>query len=250
MLNIDEFLELAHARRSVRRYKPDPVKDEDIQKILECARWAMSGANGQPWEFIVVKDKKTRASIFELYKGHRRLVDIVERTRLEEIRQPIIGTLDEGFPMFRDAPVIIVICGDIRTLQATVLAAEIVTGEREVFHMNMANATTMIHLAAASLGLGTQWVSTTVNFEAGLKELLGVPHIYKIPQIVPLGYPDYTPHGVWRRKLGEMVHNEKYDMSKYRSDEDVISYIVALRKRMKSHYRPASETQNQGMDNR
>lgn len=242
MLNIDEFVELAHARRSVRRYKPDPVKDEDIDKILEAARWAMSGANGQPWEFIVVKDKDTRAKIFELYRGHRKFVDVVERTRIEEIRQPIVGTLDEGFPMFKDAPVIIAACGDIRTLQATVLTAYVTGSEREVFHMNMANATTMIHLAAAALGLGTQWVSTTIHFEAGLKELLGVPQIYKIPQIVPVGYPDYTPHGVWRRKLDEIVHHEKYDTSKYRSDEDVINYIVSLRTRMRQHYRPAAGT--------
>ncbi len=242
MLNIDEFVELAHARRSVRRYKPDPVKDEDIQKILECARWAMSGANGQPWEFIVVKDKETRAKIFELYKAHRRFVDVMERTRLEEIRQPIIGALDEGYPMFREAPVLIIVCGDPRTLQATVLAAQIVGAERDVYHMNMANATTMIHLAAASLGMGTQWVSTTVHFEAGLKQLLGVPQIYRIPQIVPVGYPDYTPHGVWRRKLGDIVHNEKYDMAKYRSDEGIVTELVALRKRMKAHYRPASES--------
>ncbi len=241
-MNIDDFLELAHARRSVRRYKPDPVKDEDIEKILEAARWAMSGANGQPWEFIVVKDKDTRAKIFDLYRGHRRFVDLHERTRIEAIRQPIIGALDEGYPMFQDAPVIIVVAGDIRTLQATVLIAYVAGSEREVFHMNMANATTMIHLAAASLGLGTQWVSTTIHFEEGLKKLLGIPHEYKVPQIVPLGYPDYTPHGVWRRKLSDIVHQEKYDMSRYRTDQQVIDDLIALRARMKKHYRPASES--------
>jgi nitroreductase len=48
-MNIEQFLELAKKRRSIRRFKPDPVPDEIIQKILEAARWAMSGANGQPW---------------------------------------------------------------------------------------------------------------------------------------------------------------------------------------------------------
>src|SRR3990172_12013228 len=113
-MNVDDFIELARARRSVRRYKPDPVQDEAINKILEAARWAMSGANAQPWEFIVIKDEDTRAKIFELYREHRKFVDTVERTRIEEIRQPVIGTLDEGFPMFRDAPVIIAVCGDVR----------------------------------------------------------------------------------------------------------------------------------------
>lgn len=238
----DKLLELAKRRRSIRRYKPDPIPDGDIEKIVEVARWSMSGANGQPWEFIVVKDANMRAKIYEIYKKHRRFVDVMERTRIEDIRQPITGALDEGFPLFKDAPAVIVICGDPRSLQATVLAAQIVGGERETFHMNMANATTMVHLAAASLGLGTQWVTTTVHFEQGLKELLGIPQIYKVPQIVPVGYPDYTPHGAWRKKLGDIIHNEKYDLAKYRSDEDVVADIVALRKRMKANYRPPSET--------
>ncbi|MBI4333096.1 MAG: nitroreductase family protein [Chloroflexi bacterium] len=241
----DKLLEIARRRRSIRVFKPDPIPDGHVEKILEVARWAMSGANGQPWEFVVVKDKDTRAKIYELYKAHRRFVDVIERTRIEEIRQPITGAVDEGVPLFKDAPVIIVICGDPRTLQATVMAAQFVGGERETFHMNIANATMMIHLAAASLGLGTQWATTTVHFEAGLKQLLGIPQIYKVPQVVPVGYPDYTPHGAWRRKLSDIVHNEKFDMSRYRSDEQIVADIIALRKRMKAHYRPTSETPRQ-----
>ena len=53
-MNIKDFLELAKKRRSIRHFKPDPVTEEFIEQILEAARWAMSGANGQPWEFIVV----------------------------------------------------------------------------------------------------------------------------------------------------------------------------------------------------
>ena len=54
-MNIDAFLELAKTRRSIRRFKSDPVPDELILKILEAARWAQSGGNSQPWEFIVIR---------------------------------------------------------------------------------------------------------------------------------------------------------------------------------------------------
>ena len=47
----DTLLELVRNRVSVRKLKPDPIPDEYVQKILEIGRWAMSGANGQPWEF-------------------------------------------------------------------------------------------------------------------------------------------------------------------------------------------------------
>ena len=48
-------------RTSVRRFKPDPLPEGTVDKILEAGRWAMSGANSQPWEFIVVRDPRLRS---------------------------------------------------------------------------------------------------------------------------------------------------------------------------------------------
>ena len=45
-------------RRSVRKYKPDPISDETIAKLVEAARWAPSTDNAQPWRFIIVRDRK------------------------------------------------------------------------------------------------------------------------------------------------------------------------------------------------
>ncbi|MEK6558666.1 MAG: nitroreductase family protein, partial [Planctomycetota bacterium] len=50
-------------RRSIRRFKPDPVPDELILQLLESARLAPSGSNTQPWRFIVVKDAETRQKL-------------------------------------------------------------------------------------------------------------------------------------------------------------------------------------------
>ena len=47
-MQIDEFLELVSKRRSVRKFKPDAIPPSDIEKMIEAARWAMSGANAQP----------------------------------------------------------------------------------------------------------------------------------------------------------------------------------------------------------
>ena len=89
----DQLLELAKLRRSIRRFKPDPVPEEDIEKIIEVARWAMSGANAQPWEFVVVKRPELRAKIFELYKLHRAQVDVFNNTLVPELRHPVTGSL-------------------------------------------------------------------------------------------------------------------------------------------------------------
>ncbi|MBI4333223.1 MAG: nitroreductase family protein [Chloroflexi bacterium] len=240
-MTIDELTRLVRVRRSIRSFKPDPIPDDYIGKILEVARWAMSGGNGQPWEFIVVKDPDTRARIFELFKAYRQIGDVMENTRAPEMRHPITGTTSQGQPMFKNAPVIIAICGDPRTLQATVLHAQIVGSERETYHMNMANATFLIHLAAASLGLGAQWVSTSPEWEGKLKALLGIPEPIRVPQIAPIGYPDYKPAPPYRRKLEDLAHSEKYDMSRFRTDQDVVKFIIELRKRTTAAYHPARE---------
>ncbi len=54
-----EVLEAIRSRRSIRRFKPDPVPERLLLEILDAGRWAPSGGNIQPWLFIVVKDSKT-----------------------------------------------------------------------------------------------------------------------------------------------------------------------------------------------
>ena len=58
-MDYGSYLALVKARRSIRVFKPDPVIDEDIARIVEAARWAPSGMNSQPWEFVVVKNPDT-----------------------------------------------------------------------------------------------------------------------------------------------------------------------------------------------
>lgn len=55
---MDDILEIIKSRRSIRNYKKEKIKDEDILKILEAGRWAPSASNNQPWRFIVVKDQE------------------------------------------------------------------------------------------------------------------------------------------------------------------------------------------------
>ena len=57
-MNIDELQTLVEQRRSIRGYdEKREVSDETIRTILNCARWAPSGGNGQPWEFVIVHER-------------------------------------------------------------------------------------------------------------------------------------------------------------------------------------------------
>lgn len=240
-MKIDELLDFLRTRRSIRRFRPDPIPDEYIEKVIEAARWAPSGANAQPWEFIAVKDPMVKKKIAEIYKqNHEEEHSCIEQTRIEELRHHQYGASSKDLPGFKEAAALIVVCGDRRTLQASTLASRFLGSEggggEATYLKNMANATFCLHLAAASLGLGSQWVSVSAQLEQLLKPLLDVPDVLQIHTIVPVGYPAYKPQPSYRRDLKEILHFEKYDRSKFRSGSQIIEFIRKLRGRTKSNY--------------
>jgi nitroreductase len=248
-LNIDDFVRLAKTRRSVRNFQTTPVDNGCIEKVLEAARWAQSGANAQPWEFIVVKNRETIDRIAELYtEGQKRCWDI-EKTRIMEARHPVYReepTLKQ--PGFQDAPVLIVVCGDPRTIQATVLITHFLPNEGGPgahFYKNMANTTQIMTLAVASCGLGAQWISVNSTIEGRLKSLLDVPEEIAIHTIVAIGYPAHEPAPGYRRNLNEIVHFEKYDREKSRNGDDIYQFLLALRRKTGSSYhQPGDSSQS------
>ena len=239
-MQFDEFFELVKQRRSCRAFKPDPVPDDLLHKILEAARWSMSGGNAQPWEFIVIKDGEIREQIVDIYSAYENERWFMEQTRIKELRHSGLAAADKpDIGSFREAPVIIAVCGDPRTLQASVVGGTILASEGgfdAIYVKNMANVTQMIHLASAALGLGSRWNSVSYMVEDRLKYLLDVPDQLRIPTLVHLGYPAHPPSAPYRRELSELLHFDKYDRSKFRTGQDIIDFIKKLRLQMKSIY--------------
>jgi nitroreductase len=62
MLSTKEAIE---KRRSIRRYKPEPVSDEHLFALLDAARLAPSGSNAQPWRFKIVRDQETKLKLVQ-----------------------------------------------------------------------------------------------------------------------------------------------------------------------------------------
>ena len=237
-MQIDDFLELVHRRRSARKFKPDAIPASDIEKMIEAARWAMSGANAQPWEFVVVDDRAVRERIVDSWLEPRKEVFAIEQTRVPELRHPNFRNLEVS-PGFKDAPVFIIVLGDRRTYQATVLAANYLWGEGgtdATYLKNVGNATQNLHLAAAALGLGSQWVSVSRIWGWAIKEILGIPEILDVHTLVAVGYPAYEPKPGVRRQLADILHWNAYNMTKYRDAEDIQRFLRDLRQATKAHY--------------
>ena len=222
MLTIDAFSDLVMKRRTIRGFKPDKdVPDEYVRKILDIARWAPSGANGQPWEFLVIRDPSTRQKIVDLFLRQRELKTEAEKA--------VRGEVKMGGAGFRDAPVFILVLGDQRVDQAY----PVMTREEKSFqHLitGLASAGLLIQLAATALGLGSQYVSDASSpyMATMLKTYLGIPQALKVYELIPIGYPKGPVAPPPRRALEEIIHYERYDAGRARTEEDVRRFLLKV----------------------
>lgn len=240
-VNYETLLELVKSRRSIHRYKPDPVPDEYVRKIIEAARWAPSGANAQHWEFIVIKDPAIRSRMLELFKETAAISKKMELTRDEPMRHDRAYSDPNEDPGFKDAPVWILLLGDIRTKEQFILSALYSVGESN-FRSGLAMAFLYMHLAARSLGLGSQWVTSTAlpYMHTALRQLLGIPDDFVIYDMMAIGFPGHEPRPRMVKSLADIVHHDRYDRSKHKTDQQVREFIVAERQRtLRTHPQPA-----------
>jgi len=232
-MNFESFSELVHKRRSIRKLKSDPIPEGSVEKILECGRWAMSGGNAQPWEFIVIKNAETKLKLAEIWQKAFREYKFIEHTRTPEIRHPVFSRPDEP-PNWKDAPVIIGLIGDRRKMQITVLhanfyGAEGGDGVNATFYKDLGNVAQIMHLAACSLGLASHWLSIERDVEQKFKRLLGIPDELELHSFVVVGHAAYDAPPGFRRNLEEFVHYNHYNMDLYSTTKDILNQILDSR---------------------
>ena len=161
-----EILNVIQGRRSIRRYRPDPVNLDQLQAlVLEAGIWAPSAGNSQSWRFAVVTDPLL------LHK-------------IELVSPGLLGS----------PPALIVICQDLE--EAKLKGGSL--GPQFLAIADAAMATQNIMLYAHALGLGT-CVIASFHREA-LQAILGLPHSITPFFIVSVGYPEFTPKTPIRKK--------------------------------------------------
>jgi nitroreductase len=166
-----DFQELIRVRRSLRGYKPDPIAEDVLYRVLGAGRIAPTAANLQPFHLIVVTDPDMRARMKEVY-----------------VRE-----------WFATAPVILVGC--VEPAKAWQRADGFNAAEIDV-------GIVMDHiiLAATEEGLASCWVC---NFDEGkTKEILGIPPEVRVIAMTPLGFPNAVPRPFARKRLEDLVHRE------------------------------------------
>jgi iodotyrosine deiodinase len=193
------FLALMRRRRSVREFSSDPVPRELIETAIRVAGTAPSGANQQPWTFVVVDDPTVRARIRAAAEREEEL--LYTRRASEEYLEAIdlIGT-DWSKPHITDAPYLIVIFEQAWSLDAL--------GEKKKHHYVRESVGIAVGLLLAALqqaGLATlTHAPSPMGF---LKEILDRPENERPFLLIPVGYPaeGAVVPALERKELGEIM---------------------------------------------
>jgi len=168
-----DFSDLSQQRYSARAYKPDPVEDEKLQRVLEAARLAPTAANRQPFQLIVIQTAGRQAELKRVY--HRE--------------------------WFSQAPLVIGVC-------ALPVAAWVRRDGKNYADVDATIAMDHLILAATDLGLGTCWVAAFDPVAA--REVLQLPDGVEPIAFTPLGYPADQPKRKERKPLAELVRYEHW----------------------------------------
>jgi len=161
-----KLLDVIRSRRSVRKYRKEPVTDLLINEILEAGRWAPSGMNNQPWRFVVIKDKsfKEKLSAMTHYSS-------------------IVAVSDFSVAVFYNSP----------------------SGyHREKDLMSIGACIQNMLIYSHHLGIGSVWLGEILKNSDKINELLGINPANEFMALIAFGYPDEEVISE-RRKMNEIL---------------------------------------------
>lgn len=172
------LVDVLRLRRSIRKFEPRPVEREKLDLLVESALRSPTAVDRRPWHFIVVTDAELLLQLSEAKPS--------------------------GSSFVKDAPLAIVVCADPE--------------KSDVWVEDTSIASTIVHLTAADLGLGSCWVQIRLRdhdyqttAEAHVAEVLGLPSGMVVESIVAIGYPADSKVGHDRSSLPfDSVSQERY----------------------------------------
>jgi len=199
------------------------VPREHYELILDAARHGPSGANAQPWHYIVVTKPETKKAIADYFVEEQRL-----RAKLK-MKFPT-----PNYRGLEDAPGFIVVASDFRWTRAfpvlmdgSDLDKQYHENAERILLQSVAASTMSAHLAAAALGYNVWWV-TAIGQESAqnaLKPLLGIPDDLAVIDIFLFGPPAKPPYKRWKKTLPQIMNWDRFNMDNYMSVEQIDEWV-------------------------
>jgi nitroreductase len=205
-----DFFEVATTMPTVRRFSDRPLDHATIERILETANMAPSGSNAQPWEFVIVRDPAARREIQKLYElawiPYKDSAIIRGRTTLSARAQKALRVGDEFSASLAIVPVHVVVFLDRPKMRVVRGSPEDLTNFGATYG-SVFPAIELMMLAARALGVGTAMTTMLSPHEAETKALLGVPDLYQLIALIPMGYPAEGFKRPLRKPVWPRVHD-------------------------------------------
>ena len=185
-------IDTLYKRRSIRRFRPIEVKNEDIVEILKAGNMAPSATNKQPWKFIVIKNTETKNKLQEIVDNY--LTKITKRIIFDDEKQGFLKYC-RYFKFLSKAPVIIsVICKPaVSDFKQTLTRYQDVEEKQEVKMVDSSIQSVSaciqnILISAEALGLGTCWMTGPLIAQKNLEKFLKINEDEHLIAFIALGY--------------------------------------------------------------
>lgn len=224
----DALMEVVRLRTTVRAFDPAyTMPREHIEMILEAARHSPSGANSQPWQFVVVTEQDLKNKIMEYFRQEQ-----VERAKLK-MKFPT-----PDYRGLATAPGFIVIASDFRWVRAFPVLNDGSDLDRmykenaeRILLQSVAAATMSAHLAATALGYNVWWVTAIGQEKAqrAMKPLLGIPEQLSVLDIMCFGPPAKEPYKRWKKDLNDIVNWNRFDPAHFLTEAQIDEWVATTR---------------------
>jgi 5,6-dimethylbenzimidazole synthase len=228
--NVDRyeaFLDVARNRLTNRAFAPWEIPREHFEMILEAARHAPSGANAQPWHYVVVTDPEVKQTIGQCFVDEQQ-----HRARLR------MGFPTPNYHGVKTAPGLIVVVADFRFIKAFPVLNDGSELDRlykqnaeRILLQSVAASTMSAHLAAAALGYAVWWITAIgqEDIQQRIKPLLGVPDELAVIDVMCFGPPLKPSYKRWKKRLDQIMSWGRFNPDHYMTDARIDEWVKTTR---------------------
>lgn len=223
----EALMEVVRTRMTNRAFAPYEVPREHFEMILEAARHAPSGANAQPWHYIVVTDPATKQTIGQCF--------VDEQQHRAELK---MGFPTPNYTGVKTAPGLIVIVADFRFVRAFPVLNDGSALDRlyrqnaeRILLQSVAASTMSAHLAAAALGYAVWWITAIgqEDIQKKVKPLLDVPDELAIIDVMCFGPPLKPSYKRWKKTLGQIMSWDRFDPANFMTEAQIDEWVKTTR---------------------
>ena len=220
-------MEVVRGRMTNRAFAPFDVPRAHFELILEAARHAPSGANAQPWHYVIVTDPAVKARIGQCFVDEQQ-----HRARLR------MGFPTPNYNGVKTAPGLIVIVADFRFIRAFPVLNDGSDEDRRyrqnaerILLQSVAASTMSAHLAAAALGYAVWWITAIgqEDIQKQIKPMLDVPDELAVIDVMCFGPPAKASYKRWKKTLPQIMSWDRLDRANVMTDAQIDEWIRTQR---------------------